>query len=239
MAILFISDLHLDSNHPETTQIFLNLLQETNPAQNTLYILGDFFESWIGDDNLSEFNLKIIHALKKATDAGLPIYFLHGNRDFLLGKKFFRMTGCRLLPDETIVNIFGIPVLLMHGDTLCTEDKAYLKFRKKARNWFFQKLFLLKSLKKRKAIADQYREASQKYIATAPEHIMDVTPDEVIRVMKKHQVQHLIHGHTHRQAIHPLTLNHQSASRTVLGAWHSQGNAFICRENGEKSFHVL
>lgn len=238
MTIIFISDLHLDANHPDTTAIFLRFLHEQTTQAKALYILGDFFESWIGDDDLSPFNQQIIDALQTATRGGLPIYFLHGNRDFLLGKKFFQATGCKLLPDETVIEIDGTQTLLMHGDTLCTEDKAYLKFRKKARNKFFQFLFLWKSLAKRKAIAEKYREASKNYVSTAPSHIMDVTQSEVVRVMKKHHVQYLIHGHTHRQAIHAFNIDNNAATRIVLGAWHHKGNVLIC-EKGEKKFLEL
>lgn len=238
MTVIFISDLHLEEKTSAITEIFLRFLNTLQPNVKALYILGDFFESWIGDDDLTPFNLKIINALKQKTQQGLPIYFLHGNRDFLLGKKFFKATGCILLPDEIVIEIEGNKILLMHGDTLCTEDKAYLKFRKKARNKFIQWLFLWKSLAKRKAIANQYRQASQKYIATAPDHIMDVTQAEVMRVMQKHQVQQLIHGHTHRQAIHEFTLDGKPASRSVLGAWHHEGNGLVY-DAGKGHFIVL
>lgn len=239
MSTIFISDLHLEEHNPIITDIFIRFLgQQNRSTTQAIYILGDFFESWIGDDDLTPFNQKIISHLRKVTQKGIPIYFLHGNRDFLLGKKFFKDSGCTLLPDETIISVGGRKALLMHGDTLCSEDKAYLKFRKKARNKFFQWLFLLKSLKKRKEIANQYRTASQKYISTAPEHIMDVTQTEVERVMTKHQVNLLIHGHTHRQAMHDLKIEGKSAERIVLGAWHHQGNALIF-ENGERKFITL
>jgi UDP-2,3-diacylglucosamine hydrolase len=228
MINIFISDLHLDSSHPAIAELFLNFLRDKTQPNHSLYILGDFFETWIGDDDRSSFNQKIIDALKQATSQGLPIYIMHGNRDFLLGKKFLRATGCKLLADEHITYINNIPTLLMHGDTLCTEDKKYLKFRRKVRCWLVQKLFLLKSLKKRQQLADAYRQASKQYTSTTPEHIMDVTQTEVVRVMQKHGAQHLIHGHTHREGIHQFELNGKTASRTVLGAWHEHGSALIC-----------
>jgi UDP-2,3-diacylglucosamine hydrolase len=157
MKILFISDLHLEESSPKQTQLFLSFLKSATREANSLYILGDFFEVWIGDDDLSPFHKTIIDALKQATSQGLTIYFMHGNRDFLLGKKFFKMTGCHLLPDETVIDLFGQPTLLMHGDTLCTLDVNYLKFRKKVRKWWVQKLFLMKSLKKRQGIAAKMR----------------------------------------------------------------------------------
>lgn len=239
MTIMFISDLHLDENHPEMTAIFLRLLNQAAQQAEALYILGDFFESWVGDDDLTPFTLSIIQALKQTTDKGLPIYIMHGNRDFLLGKKFLRATGCQLLPDEYVVSIYGVPTLLMHGDSLCTRDIKYLKFRKKSRNKFFQMLFLLKSLKKRRKIAADYREKSKAHVSTLSENIMDVTRDEVLRVMQKHHVQHLIHGHTHRQAIHPMTLHEKPATRTVLGAWHEHGNVLVCDNSGKQEFITL
>lgn len=239
MIKLFISDLHLEESRPDIAEIFLKFLHQYAMQANALYILGDFFEVWIGDDDLSAFNLSIIKALKAATDRGLSIYFMHGNRDFLIGKKFLRATGCRLLPDEHLVEMSGLPTLLMHGDTLCTDDVAYLKFRKKSRNKFFQKLFLWKSLNKRKNIAAGMREKSKAHTSTAAEKIMDVAQAEVERVMSKHKVKHLIHGHTHRPAVHEFELNGEVATRTVLEAWHDRGTVLICDDTGEKKVIVL
>lgn len=239
MSIILISDLHLDDSHSDIATIFLRFLDQIAQPTNTLYILGDFFEVWIGDDNLTDFNTLIINALRAATNKGLKIYVMHGNRDFLLGKKFLRATGCHLLPDQTIVTIHGVPTLLMHGDTLCTQDIKYLKFRKKVRNWLVQKLFLLKSLKKRRAIAAHYRTQSQSHISTLADNIMDVTQEEVERVMLSHQLLNLIHGHTHRQAVHHFKINSKPATRTVLGAWHENGNAIVFDEQGKQSFVVI
>jgi UDP-2,3-diacylglucosamine hydrolase len=225
---LFISDLHLEDCRPDITDIFFRFLRHDAVKADALYILGDFFEAWIGDDNLTDFNLSVIAELKRATDGGLSIYIMHGNRDFLLGQRFLKATGCRLLPDEYVVNLGGIPTLLMHGDTLCTADIAYLKFRKKSRNWFMQQLFLLKSLKTRQQIAADMREKSKAYTSTAPEKLMDVTQAEVLRVMSKHHVQRLIHGHTHRPAIHHFELAALPATRTVLAPWHEHGSVLIC-----------
>lgn len=232
MRTLFISDLHLDEQHPEMTGLFLKFLKTEAIHAEALYILGDFFETWIGDDDQSTFHDTIIQALREVTEQGIPVYFLHGNRDFLLGKKFFRQTGCKLLPDEYVINLYGTPTLLMHGDTLCTQDIAYLKFRKKARNIFFQKMFLLKSLKKRRLIAEDMREKSRQYTSTQPEYIMDVTPAEVERVMLKHGVKRLIHGHTHREAVHSLMVDGMQAERVVLGAWHGCGSMVVCDAKG-------
>ncbi|EKD72794.1 MAG: UDP-2,3-diacylglucosamine hydrolase [uncultured bacterium] len=238
MINIFISDLHLEESRPDITQLFLRFLED-NISADAFYILGDFFETWIGDDDLTPFNQTIINALRNATHKGLSTYLMHGNRDFLLGKKFLHMTGCKLLSDEYVVNLNGVPTLLLHGDTLCTQDINYLKFRKRSRNGLIQTFFLLRSLKKRREIAARYRTASKQYISTAHEKIMDVTQEEVERIMRKHQVQHMIHGHTHRQAIHQFQLNGLDATRTVLGPWHEHGSALICRNNGSQEFVII
>ena len=226
MSYLFISDLHLEDNRPDIAGIFVTWLNSKARNAKALYILGDFFESWIGDDDLTVFHQEIISALKSATDAGLAIYFMHGNRDFLVGNRFLRATGCQLLPEEHLLEIDSTRVLLMHGDTLCTEDTAYLKFRKKARNVFFQKLFLWKSLKTRRQIAANMREKSKAYTSTTPTHIMDVTQAEVERVMQKHKATVLIHGHTHRPDTHQFVLNNTEVKRIVLTPWHDHGYVF-------------
>jgi UDP-2,3-diacylglucosamine hydrolase len=231
--ILFVSDIHLEEDQPQIADIFLRFLQHEARTADCLYILGDFFEAWVGDDDLTDFHRSIIAALRAATDAGLPIYIMHGNRDFLLGRRFMRATGCRLLPDEMVIDVFGTPTLLMHGDTLCTADTAYLKFRKKTRNWFVQTLFLLKPLKQRQLIAANMRAKSKLHTSNAPGYVMDVTREEVERVMTKHQVNHLIHGHTHRPAVHEFALENTPATRTVLAAWHDKGNMLVV-ENGKQ-----
>ncbi len=236
MINAFISDLHLEESNPHVVDIFIKFLNECTKNASALYILGDFFEVWIGDDDLTPFNRKIIDALAKATQNGLSIYFMHGNRDFLIGKKFLKMTGCQLLPDEFVTTIFGTPTLLMHGDTLCTEDIKYLKFRKKSRSRLFKFFIQLYSLKKRRAIAQNYREKSKAHTSQSPDSIMDVTQSEVLRVMKKNRVLHLIHGHTHRPAVHHFEIDGQKATRTVLSAWHTGGNALICYEDGRQAF---
>lgn len=238
MAIYFISDLHLEENTPKIGQIFLNFLQSISHKSNKLYILGDFFESWIGDDDLTSFNQMIIDALSKANAAGLSIYFMHGNRDFLIGRKFLKSTGCTPLPDEYVVNLEGTPTLLMHGDTLCTLDTKYLKFRKKARSWWYKFLVSLKSLNARRAIAAKMRAKSKEYTRSTASYIMDVTQSEVELRMHHHSVQHLIHGHTHKQSVHHFELNQKPATRTVLGAWHENGNALKFDE-GKQEFIIL
>jgi UDP-2,3-diacylglucosamine hydrolase len=234
MTNIFISDLHLEEERPDITELFFRFLRTEAIHAKALYILGDFFEMWIGDDNLSVFNQSVIKELYQTTRRGIPIYLQHGNRDFLLGKRFLRASGCTLLPDEAVITINDTPVLLMHGDTLCTADTAYLQFRKKSRIWLLQKLFLLKPLKKRLAIAKNMREKSKEHTSTVSDYIMDVTQAEVLRLMTKHQVQELIHGHTHRPGIHEFSLNGKAAKRIVLGPWHDQGSALICDDKGNK-----
>lgn len=231
---IFISDLHLEENRPDILQILLKLLDNFNSSIDALYILGDLFEAWIGDDNDTPFHRKIIHAFKSVTKKGVPIYILHGNRDFLIGKKFLQESGCTLLADETKIELYGTPVLIMHGDTLCTKDRDYIKARKKMRNGFIKKMFLLLPLNLRKKIATQLRLSSQKHISTLPTEIMDVTQDEVERIMQKHEVSYLIHGHTHRPDFHQFMLRHAPATRIVLGAWHEHGNMLVWDASGEK-----
>lgn len=233
MKTLFISDLHLDEHRPDITDIFLHFLKDAKQAEK-LYILGDFFEAWIGDDDLSEFNCMIMDALREATRNGLPIDIMHGNRDFLLGKKFLRATGCKLLPDEHVINLYGVRTLLMHGDSLCTLDVKYQQFRKKSRTWLYRTLASFKSLEARRAIAEKLRTTSREYTSKTPAYIMDVTQSEVERLMQKHNVQHLIHGHTHREAVHHFELNGKPATRTVLGPWHEHGSVLVCENDGSQ-----
>lgn len=232
MNYLFISDLHLEENRPDITQAFVHLLEEKSNKNNELYILGDLFDRWIGDDDHSPFHQSMINHLKKATTQGLAIYFIHGNRDFLIGDKFFAATGCQLLPEEKVIDLFGIPTLIMHGDTLCTEDKKYLLFRKIIQNPLFKKIIAWVPLEKRKALANQCRKASDKHTRSTPEYIMDVTQEAVAQIMKKYGVTKLIHGHTHRPAVHEFSLEGVPASRTVLGAWHKEGSVLVCSREG-------
>jgi UDP-2,3-diacylglucosamine hydrolase len=238
MIKLFISDLHLEESRPDISDIFFRFLQRETKQADALYILGDFFEAWIGDDDQSAFSASVVRALNQAS-RHLPIFIMHGNRDFLLGRKFMRSANCRLLPDEIVIQAGSSPTLLMHGDTLCTADIAYQKFRKRSRIWLLQKLFLLKSLEKRRGIAAGMREKSKRYTSTAPEYVMDVTHDEVTRVMRKHNVRHLIHGHTHRPDVHHLEVEGSHATRTVLAPWHEEGSVLICEDSGKKEFRIL
>jgi len=231
---IFISDLHLDDSQPQITQHFLTLLNQFDSSVDALYILGDLFEAWIGDDDGIQHYAAIIGALRMVTQKGIPIYFIHGNRDFLVGKQFFQETGCQWLADESRIDLYGQPVLLMHGDTLCTRDIAYMSTRKKLRNRFIQTLFLLLPLSLRKKIASEMREKSKQHTMMAASDIMDVTQEEVLRVMQKHQVACLIHGHTHKPDFHEFFHQQMPMTRIVLAAWHDGGSMLVWDQSGKK-----
>lgn len=231
---LFISDLHLDEKYPEITRSFLQLLKEIDTSTDALYILGDLFEAWIGDDDEHPYHQKIKHALRSVTQRQIPIYFIRGNRDFLIGKRFLQETGCQLLRDEEKMLLYGQPVLLMHGDTLCTRDISYLKIRKILRNPLLQRLFLLLPLRIRRVIAAKMREKSLQHTQSVAADSMDVTHAEVVRRMQAHQVCYLIHGHTHRPAIHHFSLDNKPCVRIVLPAWHDdQASMFVWNKMGQ------
>lgn len=224
MATLFIADLHLQTEEPAITAGFLRFLQGEARHADALYILGDLFEAWIGDDDPNPLHREIASALKALVDSGVPCFFIHGNRDFLLGKRFARESGMILLAEETVLDLYGRRVLIMHGDTLCTDDTGYLAFRAKVHTSWIQTLFLALPLFIRSRIAAKMRAGSKAANSSKSMTIMDVNPQAVVSVMEKHQVQWLIHGHTHRPAMHDLTANGEQAHRVVLGAWHSEGS---------------
>ncbi|POP46870.1 UDP-2,3-diacylglucosamine diphosphatase [Superficieibacter electus] len=224
MATLFIADLHLSTEEPAITAGFLRFLAAEGREADALYILGDLFEAWIGDDDPVPLHRNIATAIKSLVDSGVPCYFIHGNRDFLLGKRFARESGMVLLAEEEVLNLYGRKVLIMHGDTLCTDDTGYLAFRAKVHQPWLQKLFLALPLFVRQKIAAKMRANSKAANSTKSLEIMDVNPQAVVNVMEKHRVQWLIHGHTHRPAVHALTANEEPAFRVVLGAWHNEGS---------------
>jgi UDP-2,3-diacylglucosamine hydrolase len=223
MTTLFISDLHLDPTRPAVTQAFFSMLENQASSADAIYILGDFFEAWIGDDDDAELNLSVITALKKLSDSGVKIYLMHGNRDFLIGEDFCQQSGCQLLPDPSVVNLYGQQVLLMHGDSLCVDDIEYMKFRAQCRNPEWQAPLLAMSLEQRRMVSQQLRAQSKEANSNKAEDIMDVNADEVLKVLAEHQVDVLIHGHTHRPAIHSIETNNGEAQRIVLGDWDSHG----------------
>jgi len=224
MATLFISDLHLDETRPQIVDLFVRFLADEARKADALYILGDLFESWIGDDDDAPLATRIAHALRSLRDSGVPIYFMHGNRDFLLGAEYAKRAGMELLADPTIVELDGERTLLMHGDTLCTDDVEYQKFRGLVRNPAWQQQFLAKPLAERRAFAAQARGESRKQTAMKAAEIMDVNQCAVESVMRTHGVRRLIHGHTHRPAKHRFDLDGQAAERIVLGDWYEQSS---------------
>lgn len=218
---LFIADLHLCQEEPAITAGFLHFLQREAPYCDALYILGDLFEAWIGDDDPNPLHQQVASALRALP---VPVYFIHGNRDFLVGRRFARASGMTLLPEEQVLTLYGYRLLIMHGDTLCTDDAGYLRFRAKVHNPWIQRLFLALPLWVRKRIAARMRADSKQANQHKSQSIMDVNQDAVVTTMQRHQVPLLIHGHTHRPAIHTLTLQSETAQRAVLGAWHSRGS---------------
>ncbi|MBB1200335.1 UDP-2,3-diacylglucosamine diphosphatase [Enterobacteriaceae bacterium 89] len=224
MATLFIADLHLQTEEPAITAGFLRFLRGEARQADALYILGDLFEAWIGDDDPEPLHREIAKEIKALVDSGVPCYFIHGNRDFLLGKRFARESGMILLPEEQVLDLYGRKVLIMHGDTLCTDDAGYQAFRAKVHQPWLQTLFLALPLFIRRRIAAKMRDGSKAANSHKSMSIMDVNQKAVVKVMEKHGVQWLIHGHTHRPAVHPLTANQRSAKRVVLGAWHEEGS---------------
>ena len=232
MATLFISDLHLDALRPEPLMRFHALLAGPARQAEALYILGDLFEAWIGDDDDRPPHPGVLTALADLAASGTPLYVMRGNRDFLMGPQFEAQTGCRLLPDPTVVDLYGEPTLLMHGDTLCTEDLEYQAFRRQVRDPRWQSGFLARPLAERAALAQKAREGSRMATQGKAEAIMDVTPEAVVETMQAHGVRQLIHGHTHRPAIHRLVLSSGEARRVVLGDWYQTDSVLVLDERG-------
>jgi UDP-2,3-diacylglucosamine hydrolase len=229
---LFVSDLHLDAGRPETTRQFIEFIDREALRAERLYILGDLFEAWIGDDDDDPALAPILEALARLRSAGVPCDIMHGNRDFLLGERFCAATGCRLLGDFETVDVHGRKVLLTHGDLLCTDDTRYLSLRSTLRDPAWQREFLSKPLAERRTIAADLRRMSATEIAAKAEDIMDVNADTVSSTMRRFGVELLLHGHTHRPAVHRFTLDGRDAARIVLGAWYEQGSVLRWDANG-------
>ena len=232
MTTLFISDLHLEPTRPAITALFLDFLKRRARRAEALYILGDLFEAWIGDDDDAEPGGTVATALRTLTDQGIPTYFLHGNRDFLLGERFAAASGIQLLPESVVIELAGESVLLLHGDILCTDDVEYQAFRAQVRDPVWRAQTLALPLAQRRALAGQLRETSRRATRQKAADITDVNPTAVDWALRAHGVRRLIHGHTHRPAIHDWTLDGQSARRAVLGDWHDQGSVLVCDAAG-------
>ena len=235
MTTLFISDLHLDGSRPDITDQFLAFLREEAAAAESLYILGDLFEAWIGDDDPDLDKQRALAGLKQLTANGVPCYVMHGNRDFLLGSRFCKNTGARLLDDGTVIPLYGKKVLLMHGDTLCTDDHSYQRLRRTVRNPLVKFVLRSLTLKQRQRLAQKMREGSKAHIESmdhAAPYIMDVNAGAVQQAFDAHHVRYLVHGHTHRPAIHEVQLPQGTGTRIVLGDWFDQGSVLRWNEAG-------
>ena len=225
MTTLFISDLHLDAERPAITELFGRFIDEEVRGADALYILGDLFEAWVGDDDPSDAGDFVAEKLRGLRGAGVPVYFMRGNRDFLLGDAYAARAGITILPDPAVVMLRGKPTLLMHGDTLCSNDLAYQQFRAQTRAPEWQRQFLSQPLPTRLAFAQQARAASQAHQSGleaqgAMDAITDVTPATVAASFTRFGIDTLIHGHTHRPAVH----THEGGTRIVLGDWYEQGS---------------
>ncbi|GAA3700834.1 UDP-2,3-diacylglucosamine diphosphatase [Oceanisphaera sediminis] len=229
---LFIADLHLSPSRPDITAAFLRFMQEEANQAEALYVLGDLFEFSIGDDEPSALNDEVAAAFKACAEQGTPVYFIHGNRDFMVGRRFARQAGMTLLPEHQVIDLYGEPTLIMHGDTLCIDDAGYQRYRRITRWGWLQWLFLRLPLSRRMRIADGIRGKSAESKENKVMQVMDVNQGEVERQMRRYKVRSLIHGHTHRPAIHQLDINGQSARRIVLGDWYTQGSVLAVTPQG-------
>lgn len=234
---LFISDLHLAPERPQIIQLFQRFVDETAVKADTLYILGDFVEYWIGDDDRAEGLSDVFSAFGKLKASDTKVYFMHGNRDFLVGKDLAERCHFQLINDPLVTPIQNHPTLLMHGDTLCTDDIEYQQFRAMVRDEQYQKEFLEKSLEQREEIALSLREKSKQATAYKPDDIMDVNQSAVIAIMKQHGVSTLIHGHTHRPGIHEFEIDGAPSKRIVLGDWYEAGS--YLKVTGDKEAELI
>lgn len=224
MATLFIADLHLSNEEPAITAGFLHFLQHQAVHAEALYILGDLFEAWIGDDDPNPLHAQVAGALKALSASGTPCYFIHGNRDFLLGKRYARAAGMKLLPEVRVLELHGHRLVILHGDTLCTDDHNYQRFRRRVHHRWLQQLFLALPLRLRLAIARRMRADSQRANTGKPAAVMDVNLSAVRQMITSCRAQWMIHGHTHRPAVHSVVTRTGESQRVVLGAWHQQGS---------------
>jgi UDP-2,3-diacylglucosamine hydrolase len=224
VSALFISDLHLTEERPAANEQFIDFLEGKARAADALYILGDLFEYWIGDDDLEEpFNAVMAGLLRGLTRASVPVYVMHGNRDFLMGERFCAATGARLLADPTVHEIQGVKTLLVHGDTLCTDDADYQNWRRIARSDEWQREFLAKPRAERRSMILGLREKSKAVIQAKPAEIMDVSQAAVVEALRRHGVTRLVHGHTHRPGRHTHSVDGHPAERWVLPDWYGRG----------------
>jgi len=230
---LFISDLHLSTTHPRSSELFLHFVQHVAPQAETLYILGDLFEYWAGDDDLDDpFHRTITASLHELSERGTAIYLMHGNRDFLMAEKLAHACHATLLADPTLLDLYGTPTLVSHGDALCTDDYDYQAFRSQVRSTGWQQQFLALPLSQRKAQIEQLRRQSEEEKSHKQMSIMDVNAESVCALLREHAYPRLIHGHTHRPARHLHHLDGHTCERWVLGDWDTKANALRCDNSG-------
>jgi len=232
MSTLFISDLHLSAEHTDTIELFQEFMSLRACHSSSLYILGDLFEVWVGDDYIDTKLLPVIDALKEYTQLGNRLFIMHGNRDFLMAEQFEVLTGGTILPDPYVITLNGVQTALSHGDMFCTDDVVYQAFKAKVRTPEWQQAFLAQSIEKRREYAAAVRDKSKTHTSTKPHEIMDTNQSSINQLMLDLSVTQLIHGHTHRPNLHQFTLDNRPMSRYVLGDWYNQGSVLECDHNG-------
>lgn len=228
----FVADLHLADERPLATGRFFRFLHDEVAGADALYILGDLFEAWVGDDHGEQVATDAAQALLALAEAGTRVYFMHGNRDFMLAERYAARSGMRLLADPARIDLYGVPTLLMHGDTLCTDDHAYQAFRRRVRRPWLLALLARLPLRWRQRLARQARAGSESAKSGKPAAIMDANPDEIMRVMRQAQVRRLIHGHTHRPAQHRHVADGLAFERWVLPDWYARWGYVVCDAAG-------
>ena len=232
MSTLFISDLHLSGERENITKLFINFLDQRASNADALYILGDLFEVWPGDDMIQPDYEESIAKMKQLADNGLPLFIMQGNRDFLMAEKFSEVSGATLIEDPTVIDLYGTPTLLMHGDTLCSDDIDYQMFRTMVRDPRWKEDFFAKPNEERLAMTSKYRNISKTETARKKMEVMDVNQQTVEQVMLEKNIHQLIHGHTHRPAIHDFIVDNKNMKRIVLGDWFEQGSVLVCDDAG-------
>lgn len=234
MTTLFISDLHLEAGQPAIGEQFVSFLANDARQAEALYILGDLFDAWLGDDDPNPYFGEMKSAMRDLADTGVPTFFMHGNRDFMIGEQFAAETGVTILSDPVVVTLYGQNVVLSHGDALCTDDVHYQKIRAMTRDPDWQSMMRAKPLQERIALAAEARKESVARGASLSDEIMDVNQDAVAATLREHGVDIMLHGHTHRPAIHEIDLGDRTATRIVLGDWYEQGSVVRWDENGPR-----
>ncbi|MCE2571621.1 UDP-2,3-diacylglucosamine diphosphatase [Motilimonas eburnea] len=237
MVTYFIADLHLTENRPDITALFLRFIANEAREADALYILGDLFEIWLGDDIQSPLTQSVAKGLSDLVDSGVPCFYIHGNRDFMLGERYARQCKMQILPEYSVIQLYDEPALILHGDTLCTQDEAYQNYRKWVYKPWLRWLFLALPKFVRARIGEKIRANSKAQSKLKQQHrkeIMDVCPEQVIADCQEHNVALMIHGHTHRPAIHHFNIQQQSATRIVLGDWYEQGSMLVVNPAGKQ-----